>query len=125
MSLEDFIPRVKKRGTGCHYAHKIKKLGQLRLLILKVLSQYENRWLRNKDVTVRVNKSRRQDNKRNITSGTTSGRLSELLGLRLVKMSEGIVQVYDEDEMSFIYTKEPCWKITETGERALEAAKHE
>lgn len=132
VSLEEFlIPKpkrpqgVRSKGQGAWYASLIQELGETRILILKVLKKQYPRWLTSWHITYLVNCERKAKGLKNFAFGSISGRLSELLGLGYVQMSNEDVEMYDEEVMAFGWPEKPTWRISQKGIRFLEAGNHE
>jgi len=126
MTLEQFFYRrkpqgVAKKGQGAWYAPLIAELGKTRELILEVLKEQYPKWITSWHLTYLVNRQRKRKGLKNLAFGTISGRLSELLGLGYVQMSNEEIELYDSELMSFGWPEKPTWKIAQKGIRYLEA----
>jgi len=94
LSLEEFFyekPKrpigVRSKGQGAWYSILIKKLGKTRQQILEVLKEQYPKWRTSWHLTYLLNNKRKVKGLKNLAFGTVSGRLSELLGLDYVVMS--------------------------------------
>jgi len=111
---------VAKKGEGAWYSHSILELGETRIMILKVLKEQFPKWLTSWHITYLVNKKREDKKQKHLAFGTVSGRLSELLGLDYVQMSNDEVELYDSELMSFGWPEKPTWRISGKRIRFLE-----
>jgi hypothetical protein len=112
---------IAEKGQGAWYAHSIIKLGETRELILEVLKEQYPKWMTSWHLAYLINKKRKEKQQKNLAFGTVSGRLSELLGLGYVEMSNEEIELYDSELMSFGWPEKPTWKISQKGIRYLEA----
>jgi hypothetical protein len=110
--------RIRQRGTGAHYSKEIKRLSNLDIEILQILKASGSKT--KSQLLKTINRQREQDNRRYLTSGGLSGRLSELCGLKLVSMSKGRVEIWDPERMAFRWKTKPVWSITDEGREQLE-----
>ncbi len=107
MSLEKFFPRTMPRGMGTYYT--VAALNDIHLDILRILAEAEEP-LENREITLFVNELRKEQQLSNLSRGTISGRLSEMLNerLRLVRM---------------VSLRPPTWVIAPRGRTALETGR--
>lgn len=96
------------KGSGAKYAYKIKTLGRLHKLILRLL--FEKGDMTKREI------SRSLANLGVYVSGNSlSGRLSELNGMGLIAFKYTKVKLYDKKRMKFRFVKKPLWYLTEEG----------
>ncbi|MCP8309710.1 MAG: hypothetical protein H3Z53_11390 [archaeon] len=125
----DYKPRrrrpqgVGKKGEGAWYSHSILELGETREQILENLKEQYPKWLTSWHITYLLNNKRKAKGLKNLAFGTVSGRLSELLGLDYVVMSNEDIELYDDETMSFCWPERPTWRISQKGIKYLEASK--
>ena len=116
---------VRSKGLGAWYSLLITKLGKTRELILQTIKEQYPHWRTSWHLTYLVNKRGKEKGLKNLAFGTVAGRLSELLGLAFVQMSNENIELYNDETMSFGWPEKPTWRISQKGIRYLEAGKHE
>ena len=107
------VSRKNYPGTGAHYAKQIKKLGNLQKEIIEVLRKgnalSRTTSMTRKEVGQILNRTREEKNERYVHVGSIIGRMSELLGLGIVRMAYGKVDMVDVDQMKMRQPKTPVW----------------
>mgnify|MGYP000188543945 FL=1 len=98
----------RRKGTGAHYARQIKKLSPLHEEILQLLAEYG-------PCTKRRLGGLLAQRGRRISGNSLSGRLSELLGMGLVKCYRTKVREVDPETKKYRFVKKPVWELTEKG----------
>ena len=101
------------KGVGAHYAHEIKSLGRLHLEILRILAEAKHPMTK-KAISYILHKKGIK-----VSGNSVSGRLSELLGMGLVRCYRTKVREYDERRKVFRFVKKPVWVITEEGRKRI------
>ena len=110
------VQAINRKGQGAAYAGQIKTLGPMRITILEILSdvgaismqtsipkKFIGAMIFNKGIK--------------ISGNALSGRLSELLGMGLVKMVHRQIKLHHpEGEFKFRPKKIPCWYLAEEKE---------
>ncbi|RLE86802.1 MAG: hypothetical protein DRJ67_06355 [Thermoprotei archaeon] len=102
------VPLERRKGAGAHYAKQIKKLSPLHEEILQLLAEYG-------PCTKRRLGGLLAQRGRRISGNSLSGRLSELLGMGLVKCYRTEVREVDPETKKFRFVKKPVWELTEKG----------
>ncbi len=111
--------RGNPKGTGAHYARKIRRFSathQLCLIILNIAKAYTLEsgmtltqiWLKARDFCLDAGLKVR-------AKGTLTGRLSELLALGLVESAPNIIDLRDRDTMTMRHREPPRWYLTPHG----------
>lgn len=110
-------PRHGERGTGAHYASRIKHLNHGHLLVLSVLKDAHavtfETGLRLSDVWYRARDYSTKENKRWPTKQGLSGRLSELQGLGQVKSMNNKVRLVDPASQKYRFESQQRWFLTQ------------
>jgi len=106
------VPLARSKGSGAHYAKEISKLSPLHLEILEILAE-------NGPLTKRKLGALLAKRGRRVSGNSLSGRLSELLGMGLVRCYRTEVREIDPETKQFRFVKKPVWEITEEGARYI------
>jgi len=115
MNIPCDTPRHGPRGSGAHYADRIKKLNRTHNLALLVLRargavSYEKGlglseiWRQAREMCLTMKYAGKVPTKQGL-----SGRLSELQGLGMVRSENNQVRLVDRDSHQFRYEKQPRW----------------
>jgi hypothetical protein len=116
MSIECDSPRHGKRGTGAHYADRIKQLGNMHKLALDVMQIHD---VRNYETGMGLTSLWKLVRQHAIntdqpipTKQGLSGRLSELQGLGMVRSENNQIRLVDSASQQFRFEKSPRWFLS-------------
>ncbi|MDE1854503.1 MAG: hypothetical protein KGI38_12265, partial [Thaumarchaeota archaeon] len=116
------LPHQNRKGTGAHYASKIKKLGPARAEALSVLIEYGAKDYATGLTTDQVAQHAREGREwRHVPypedlAHSLGGRLSELQGLKLVRSETNAVELKDDAEQKFRTMGGERWFLTPAGQ---------
>jgi len=105
------VPTINRKGQGASYASQIKTLGRARTMILEILAE-EGAMNASLSVPKKRIAAKIYERKVKMCGNAISGRLSELLGMGLVKMIHRQIKLHHpEGEFKFRPKKIPCWYL--------------
>jgi hypothetical protein len=114
--VEIEVPTINRKGQGAAYAGQIKTLGPMRTTILEILSDVGADSM-HKSVPKKLIAAKVYDKGIKISGNALSGRLSELLGMGLVRMVHRQIMLHHpKGEFKFRPKKIPCWYLSEAKE---------
>src|SRR5882672_5921532 len=115
MSISCDTPRHGPRGSGAHYADRIRKLNRTHNHAQVALEGHDSfdRGLGLTEVWKRVREYCLANNFRVPTKQGMSGRLSELAGLGMVRSENNQIRLTDQQSQQYRFEKQPRWFLSE------------